>query len=92
MAIVVYAGASGLALPSTSCSNKNRIVKALDKLHSGGSTNAGAGIELAYNVAVSNFIQKGINRVILATDGDFNVGITDQSELVGLSKEMGTCR
>src|SRR3954467_8713500 len=76
VAIVVYAGASGLALPSTSCQEKTKILAALDGLESGGSTNGGAGIQLAYDQAVANFLNGGTNnRVILATDGDFNVGI-----------------
>ena len=82
VAIVVYAGASGLVLPSTSCSNKVEILAALDKLTAGGSTNGGAGIELAYRTAVGNFIKEGVNRVILATDGDFNVGNSSRSGLV----------
>ncbi len=84
IAIVVYAGASGLVLPSTSCDKKMQIVAALDELAAGGSTNGGAGIELAYRTASEHFIEGGINRVILATDGDFNVGITKQSALVDL--------
>ena len=82
VAIVVYAGASGLVLPSTSCQEKAKIVAALDGLESGGSTNGGAGIQLAYDQAVANFLNGGTNRVILATDGDFNVGIASQGELV----------
>jgi Ca-activated chloride channel homolog len=80
VAIVVYAGASGLVLPSTS--NQNEILKAIEKLESGGSTNGGEGIELAYKVAQENFIEGGSNRVILATDGDFNVGTTSEGDLV----------
>ncbi len=82
VAIVVYAGASGMVLPSTSCSDKTTILAALNQLSAGGSTNGGAGIELAYRTAVANFIEKGTNRVILATDGDFNVGNTTHSGLV----------
>lgn len=82
VAIVVYAGASGLVLPSTN--NKNEILNALDDLSAGGSTNGGAGIQLAYRVALDNFIQGGNNRVILATDGDFNVGLSSDNELVNL--------
>ncbi len=74
VAIVVYAGAAGLVLPSTSGSEKKKIVGALDDLQAGGSTAGGAGIELAYNIALQNFKQGGNNRVVLATDGDFNVG------------------
>ena len=81
IAIVVYAGASGLVLPSTPCSQKQRILDALDGLQAGGSTNGGAGIALAYKVARQNLIPDGINRVVLATDGDFNVGVTNQGEL-----------
>jgi Ca-activated chloride channel family protein len=84
VAIVVYAGASGLVLPSTSGENKERIHQALAKLEAGGSTNGASGIKLAYQVARDNFIVGGVNRVILATDGDFNVGVTNQSELVNL--------
>ncbi len=81
VAVVVYAGASGLVLPATTGSNKEAIMAALDKLQAGGSTNGGQGIELAYKVAQDNFVQGGINRVILATDGDFNVGISNRSQL-----------
>ena len=84
VAIVVYAGASGLVLPSTTGENKDRIHRALAQLEAGGSTNGASGIRLAYQVARSNFIVGGVNRVILATDGDFNVGVTNQSELVSL--------
>ncbi len=84
IAIVVYAGASGLVLPSTPCHDRIQIHAALNHLSSGGSTNGGAGIELAYRTAEDNFIEGGVNRVILATDGDFNVGTTDQSELIKL--------
>ena len=84
VAIVVYAGASGLVLPSTPCSQKGKIIAALNNLSAGGSTNGGAGICQAYRVAVANFVEEGINRVILCTDGDFNVGTTSQSELIDL--------
>jgi Ca-activated chloride channel family protein len=84
VAIVVYAGASGLALPSTTCDHKEPILSAMDRLHAGGSTNGAAGIALAYQVAVNNFIRGGTNRVILATDGDFNVGVSSRGELVRL--------
>jgi Ca-activated chloride channel family protein len=92
VAIVVYAGSSGLALPSTSCDKKKVIIDRLDELNAGGSTAGGAGIELAYKVAVENFIEDGNNRVILATDGDFNVGIYDNNALLKLidkKKESG---
>jgi len=82
VAIAVYAGASGLVLPSTPCSEKQVILDALDRLQAGGSTNAGEGIQLAYETAVANFIEGGVNRVILCTDGDFNVGVTNQSDLI----------
>ncbi|MDA2923289.1 VWA domain-containing protein [Acidobacteria bacterium AH-259-L09] len=87
VAIVVYAGASGLVLPSTSCEQKEKIMAALENLEAGGSTNGGSGIQLAYETAVSNLIPGGINRVILATDGDFNVGITNQGDLTRLIEE-----
>jgi len=87
IAIVVYAGAAGLVLPSTSCSNKEEILEALNKLESGGSTAGGAGIELAYKIAKENFISEGNNRIILATDGDFNVGTSSNSELERLVEE-----
>lgn len=87
VAIVVYAGASGLALPPTSGDRKTEILAALEKLEAGGSTNGGAGIELAYDVAQRTFQKGGINRVILATDGDFNVGVSSQNELVRLIEE-----
>lgn len=79
VAIVVYAGAAGLVLPATS--DKKEIVNALDKLEAGGSTAGSEGIKLAYEVAAKNFATKGNNRVILCTDGDFNVGITNDNEL-----------
>jgi Ca-activated chloride channel family protein len=82
--IVVYAGASGLALESTSASNKRAILDAIDKLEAAGSTNGGEGIQLAYKLARENFIDGGANRVILASDGDFNVGITSQDDLIAL--------
>ncbi|MBI4585548.1 MAG: VWA domain-containing protein [Planctomycetes bacterium] len=87
VAIVTYAGTSGLLLPSTSCAEKRPILDALDGLQAGGSTNGGAGIQQAYETASAHFVRGGTNRVILATDGDFNVGITDQGELVRLIEE-----
>jgi Ca-activated chloride channel family protein len=84
VAIVVYAGASGLALPSTPGDRKEVINRAISELEAGGSTNGADGIQLAYNTAASTFVQEGVNRVILATDGDFNVGVTSQGELVRL--------
>jgi Ca-activated chloride channel family protein len=84
VAIVVYAGASGLVLPSTPGDQHQRIHDALEQLEAGGSTNGAEGIQLAYEVARRNFIRGGVNRVILATDGDFNVGVTNQGDLVRL--------
>ncbi len=84
VAIVVYAGNSGQVLPSTSGINKQAILTALDNLQAGGSTNGAQGIELAYQVAEANFVKGGVNRVLLATDGDFNVGVTDRGDLVKL--------
>jgi Ca-activated chloride channel family protein len=84
IALVVYAGAAGVVLPPTKGSDKQAIVGALDRLEAGGSTNGGEGIERAYELARSVFIADGNNRVILATDGDFNVGVTDHDELVEL--------
>jgi len=87
VAIVVYAGASGLVLPSTSGDQKERIHHALATLEAGGSTNGASGIRLAYQVARHNFLPGGVNRVVLATDGDFNVGVTNESELVRLIEQ-----
>ncbi|EMY3482384.1 von Willebrand factor type A domain-containing protein [Flavobacterium psychrophilum] len=81
VAIVVYAGAAGLVLPPTAGNEKQTIINALEKLNAGGSTAGGAGIELAYKTAQENFIKDGNNRVILATDGDFNVGSTSDSDM-----------
>ncbi|HKK17263.1 MAG TPA: von Willebrand factor type A domain-containing protein [Opitutales bacterium] len=88
VAIVVYAGASGLVLPSTTANNTETIEHALDNLKAGGSTNAGAGIDLAYKVAREHFIEDGNNRVILCTDGDFNVGRTNRGELTRIADEQ----
>jgi Ca-activated chloride channel family protein len=84
VAIVVYAGNAGLVLSSTSGANKNKIKEAINNLEAGGSTAGGEGIQLAYKVAKENFIKDGNNRIILATDGDFNVGISSDDELVRL--------
>ena len=84
IAMVVYAGNSGLALPSTSGADKAAIHAAIDRLEAGGSTNGGEGIELAYRIARTQFVPEGVNRVILATDGDFNVGLTSEDQLVRL--------
>ena len=81
VALVVYASATGLVLPSTSCQEKAAILGALERLQAGGSTDGGSGISLAYQTAVANFIPGGTNRVVLCTDGDFNVGVTNQEEL-----------
>jgi Ca-activated chloride channel family protein len=88
VALVVYAGSSGLVLPSTPGDQKARIDRAIAELEAGGSTNGGQGIQLAYKVARENFIRGGVNRVILATDGDFNVGVTSQDELIRLIEEQ----
>ncbi len=87
IAIVVYAGESGLALPSTSAGNKAEILGALNNLDAGGSTNGGQGIALAYRIAQENFIENGNNRIVLATDGDFNLGLTSDEELVRLIEQ-----
>ena len=87
ISIVVYAGAAGLVLPPTSGSEKQTIISALDKLQSGGSTAGGAGIQLAYKTAEENFIKGGNNRVILATDGDFNVGASSDSDMQTLIED-----
>ncbi len=81
VAIAVYAGSSGLVLPPTPGTKKQDILDALDRLSAGGTTHGSAGIKLAYETARKNFLEGGANRVILCTDGDFNVGVTDQSEL-----------
>ncbi|WP_394776224.1 von Willebrand factor type A domain-containing protein [Flavobacterium sp.] len=87
VAIVVYAGAAGLVLAPTSGNEKRTINDALEKLNAGGSTAGGAGIELAYKIATENFIKNGNNRVILATDGDFNVGSTSNTDMEKLIEE-----
>jgi Ca-activated chloride channel family protein len=87
IAIVVYAGAAGLVLPSTSGADKKTILEALDNLQAGGSTAGGAGINLAYAVAKENFKKEGNNRVILATDGDFNVGESSNGGMERLIEE-----
>ncbi len=86
---VVYAGHEGVVLPPTKMteSGRSKALEALAKLEAGGSTNGGSGIKRAYQIAKENFIKDGVNRVILATDGDFNVGITDTNQLVELVKE-----
>jgi Ca-activated chloride channel family protein len=84
VSMVVYAGAAGVVLPPTSGEHKERIYEALDQLSSGGSTAGGEGIVLAYKTARENFSAKGNNRIILATDGDFNVGVSSDGELTRL--------
>jgi Ca-activated chloride channel family protein len=84
VALVVYAGSSGLVLDSTPVTSAGAIAEALDRLEAGGSTNGGEGIVLAYEVARANFVPGGINRVILATDGDFNVGVSSEGDLTRL--------
>lgn len=87
ISIVVYAGAAGMVLEPTTGDNRQKIYAALEKLSAGGSTNGGEGIRLAYKVAQEQFVKGGINRVILASDGDFNVGTTSQGELVRLIED-----
>ncbi len=84
IAMVTYAGSPGLALPSTSGSEQEELLGVLDRLEAGGSTAGAAGIELAYEQVLENFAEEGNNRVILATDGDFNVGISNDAALVQL--------
>ncbi len=93
VAIVVYAGAAGLVLPSTPGSHKGEILAALDDLRAGGSTAGGAGLKLAYEIAGKHRVDGGNNRVVLATDGDFNVGASSDAEMVRLierERESGT--
>jgi Ca-activated chloride channel homolog len=93
VAIVVYAGAAGLVLPSTPGTRKEAILDAIDRLEAGGSTAGGAGLRLAYDVAKEHFLRDGTNRVILATDGDFNVGVSSDAEMIRLverRREEGT--
>jgi len=87
VAIVVYAGSAGMVLEPTSAKEKGKIIEALDRLQAGGSTAGGAGIELAYKLAKKNFVKGGNNRVILATDGDFNVGDSSKGDLETLIEE-----
>jgi Ca-activated chloride channel family protein len=87
VAIVVYAGAAGVVLESTPGNNKEVIMQALDQLQAGGSTAGGAGLMLAYKIAERNFIKGGNNRIILATDGDFNVGVSDNKSMERLVEE-----
>ncbi|MBQ4819594.1 VWA domain-containing protein [Aquimarina sp. MMG016] len=92
VSIVVYAGAAGMVLNPTSGAYKNKIMQALDNLQAGGSTAGGAGIELAYKIAKDNFIKNGNNRVILATDGDFNVGMSSDKDMKDLIEEKRKSR
>ena len=87
VSIVVYAGASGVVLEPTMGNDKPRIMEALERLQAGGSTNGGEGIKLAYKMAAKHFEKGGVNRVILATDGDFNVGATNRTELLELIED-----
>ncbi|WP_293096264.1 VWA domain-containing protein [Moorena sp. SIOASIH] len=87
VSIVVYAGAAGVVLPPTPGNEKDKILTAIENLNAGGSTAGGAGIKLAYKLAQDNFIKSGNNRVILATDGDFNVGVSSDTELVKLIEQ-----
>ena len=87
ISVVVYAGASGVVLDGVKGNDHLAISQALDKLNAGGSTNGGAGIELAYQLAQKHFITGGVNRVILATDGDFNLGLSDQQGLTDLIED-----
>ena len=94
VAIVVYAGAAGVVLESTPGNKKEIIRQALDNLQAGGSTAGGAGLMLAYRIAEKNFIKGGNNRIILATDGDFNVGASDNKSMEQLVEEkrgLGIC-
>jgi Ca-activated chloride channel homolog len=84
ISMVVYAGNAGLVLPATSGTEKDKIKKAIDALESGGSTAGGEGIQLAYKTALENFVKDGNNRVILCTDGDFNVGVSSDDDMVRL--------
>jgi Ca-activated chloride channel family protein len=87
ISIVVYAGAAGLVLPATSGNDKEKIIASLENLEAGGSTAGGEGIKLAYKIAEENFIKGGNNRVIIATDGDFNVGASSDSDMISLIEE-----
>ena len=87
VSIVVYAGAAGLVLDSTSGLRKHEIASGIDQLRAGGSTAGGAGINLAYDIARKHFVKGGVNRVILCTDGDFNVGVSDDKTLQALITE-----
>ena len=87
VSLVVYAGNAGVVLPATPGNQKTKILAAIDRLQAGGSTAGGQGIELAYKIAKQNFLKSGNNRVILATDGDFNVGVSSDAELTRLIEQ-----
>jgi Ca-activated chloride channel family protein len=87
VSLVVYAGNAGVVLPATPGNQKTKILAAIDRLQAGGSTAGGQGIELAYKIAKQNFLKLGNNRVILATDGDFNVGVSSDAELTRLIEQ-----
>ncbi len=87
VAIVTYAGSAGVALPSTPGDQRQRILKAFDDLNASGSTNGSQGIHLAYDIALKNFLEGGLNRVILGTDGDFNIGVSDTGALTRLIEQ-----
>ena len=84
VSLVAYAGSAGLVLPATPGSDKKKILEAIDRLSAGGSTAGGAGIQLAYKIARENLIRNGNNRVVIATDGDFNVGVSSRNDLTSL--------
>lgn len=90
IAIIAYAGRPGLVLDSTTADQQDKIMNALNRLEAGGSTNGGGGIELAYEIARQHFIEGGTNRVILGTDGDFNVGMTGTDQLIDLVKTQAS--
>jgi len=87
VAIVAYAGMAGLVLPATSGADIETILEAINRLEAGGSTNGAQGLVLAYQIASENMIKGGVNRVVLSTDGDFNVGVTDQGDLIRLIEQ-----
>jgi len=87
VSIVVYAGAAGIVLEPTSGNEKNKIINAIENLQAGGSTAGGEGLRLAYKLAKENFVESGNNRVLLATDGDFNVGVSSEGELTRMIEE-----
>ncbi len=87
VSIVVYAGAAGMVLPPTSGDQKETILQSLERLQAGGSTAGAQGIQLAYDTAIANYVEGGANRVILCTDGDFNVGVSDTDSLVRMAEQ-----